>query len=333
MDDKILEKFFNKQCNAEEVKTVLRWFEQETLSAEDEARWLSHWQSLGRQAAPTPADRPPLRKANGKQPYTTRRRSVFPYSIAAMVTLLLVAATVVSFLIHRFSRQEAVAQEEEQVLLKENPAGMKKSFFLFDSSKVYLNSESRLTYREGSRHRELDLRGEAYFKVKKNPDKPFIVKTGELTTTALGTEFNISSFPDENTIAVSLTEGKVQIDYKDNPENRLILLPGEQVVLDKTSGSLLMRTFDPEEITAWKHNKILFKNAGLQEIVKTLERWYGVEIKIANGNSNQANHWNYSGEFNNESLRNVLEGISYVKNFTFKMEEKYVEIYLNQTGG
>lgn len=336
MDQKLLKKFFKNECSEEEVKKILSWFEQERPG--EIPLWRSLWDSFEKQASSDPSHRQFILSQIHHSIYKERPlpgpqhkkySRIYLAKVVASFLLLLSASLYIGyFLVYPNKEKESLVSSK--TVVKENPKGMKKIFHLQDSSKVFLNSDSKLTFPENftGEKRELMLYGEAFFEVKKDPFKPFIVKTGELTTTALGTAFNVKSFEEENCVVVSLTKGKVQIDYKENPENRLILIPGEQAILDKNTGDLIKRTFDPKEVTAWTTNKLLFKNASLEEIIKKLERWYGVTIKTENGHSNAGKHWNYSGEFDNEPLRNVLNGISYVKNFTYKMEGKHVNIYL-----
>lgn len=336
MDQQLLDKFFKKECTEDEVKQVLRWFEKEKITEIN--TWKDLWTSqVSQEIFPTEEQRQMLDKIHQAiekerslpyRRYTPKTNDRYT-GIAAAILLVIVSSLALAYF--GLFNSAPSGFKAEQIVVKENPWGMKKVFHLHDSSTMYLNSGSRVEYAGYfTDKREILLAGEAYFEVKKNPEMPFIVRAGELTATALGTSFNVSSFEDDGTITVSLTSGKIQIDYRDNPENRLILMPGEQVVLNQNTGDLTKKTFDIEEITAWTRNKLVFKNASLAKVVKELERWYGVTITIENGHSGAGEHWNYSGEFTNESLRNVLNGISYVKDFTFKLEGKHAEIYLSQ---
>ena len=213
---------------------------------------------------------------------------------------------------------------------KSNPRGQKLSIFLSDGSKVILNSESKLTYPEEftENARTLYLEGEAFFEVAHDKDRPFTVTSGTIATTALGTSFNVRAYPEEATVQVSLATGKVKVKGKKDSNNftnnkLLILDPGEGVTYDKASKILNKGYFDVKKSLAWKEGIIYFKDANFDEIIGKLERWYGVEFEIINGKNEV---WHYTGEFNNESLENVLMGIGFSKSFKYEIKDENVII-------
>ncbi|MFD1630919.1 FecR family protein [Pseudopedobacter beijingensis] len=147
-----------------------------------------------------------------------------------------------------------------------------------DGTLVVLNSASRLTYsttlnEQGQRY--VELAGEAYFEVAKDPLHPFIVKTDQQEVRVLGTHFNISSYPEDKAITTTLLEGKVKV--LSNKHNMFeILHPGQQTLL--TSQSLRVNNkVDLDEVVAWKNGYFKF-NGSLEEIMGKIARWYDVEV-------------------------------------------------------
>lgn len=148
---------------------------------------------------------------------------------------------------------------------------------LCDGTVVYLNAMTRLRFpnlfEEGVR--EVELEGEAYFKVAKDPERPFVVKSAHSVVYVYGTEFNVSAYPDETGTHTTLVEGKLAVE---NSGIRREIRPGEQWYYHKESGSVTVRHVDVSLYIAWKDGGLRFNDARLEEIMQTVSRWYGVEI-------------------------------------------------------
>ncbi len=160
----------------------------------------------------------------------------------------------------------------------ETPFGGKYQINLPDGSKVWLNSASTLRFPAlfSGNTREVELNGEAYFDVAKNPNKPFKVITKDQIVEVLGTQFNINSYSDEETFKTTLIEGSVKIIYKD----RVVLLsPGQQFQPERHSSKVIEA--DTEEVTAWKNGYFLFKDEDIQSIMRKISRWYNVEVSYS----------------------------------------------------
>lgn len=205
---------------------------------------------------------------------------------------------------------------------KTTVAGEKLQFILPDGSKVWLNAVSTITFPAhfDALERRVFLSGEAYFEVEKDIVRPFRVVTGEVVTTALGTSFNINN-KEKNNIEISLLTGKVSVSTGNNAEDSL-LDPGQRLMYDPEAGEQQLSEFDPLEAVAWKNGQIIFRDASLEEVVKVLEDWYGVSIHLKNA---KAVDWKYSGEYSNQSLKNVLGSLSYTQKFNYSIDDKTVE--------
>lgn len=221
-----------------------------------------------------------------------------------------------------------------EIIYKQNPWGQKSTVFLSDGTEVILNSGSSLKYAKefAAGERVVYLQGEAFFKVAKDLQRPFRVISKNISTTALGTSFNVRAFPRENNVNISLVSGKVLVSsgggQSKNADREVILEPGEQASFNELNRQIVKETFDPSEVISWKEGVIYFKDADASEVFGYLEKWYGVEIREMN---NPSTKWNYTGEFNNMDLHNVLASIGYTMNFEFKKEDKIVKIkYLNE---
>lgn len=250
----------------------------------------------------------------------TRESRVHIFSKLAAAVALLVVFAGLTYLIF----PELQSLNRPQRIVKVNPSGQKSTHFLPDGSKVFLNAESSISYVrefEGD-ERAIELRGEAYFEVTKNPEKPFVVKSRELKTTALGTAFNVRAYANEQKLGVALTEGKVKVSST-SLEKDFFLEPGEQILYSSASKEVSKTTFDLDEIVGWKNGLIKFQDANYEEVRSRLERWFGVSIE---SDIDPSNKWSYTGSFENQSLEMILEGMKLTKNFEYKMEQKKVEI-------
>lgn len=213
-------------------------------------------------------------------------------------------------------------------IVKETPEGQKLTVFLADGSQVILNAGSKISYTKPFEpgRRIIHLDGEAFFQVAKDSLRPFKVISSALTTTALGTSFNISAYPKDDQVLVSLVSGKVKVDY-DHDKSRVpevyYLTPGEQVNYDKAEDTIVKEAFDLLKVLAWKEGMIYLENANQGTVVKTLERWYGIQI-VVEGQSTTP--WVVTAKFNNQSLKSVLTSLSYTMGFEFEIKEERVLI-------
>ena len=163
-----------------------------------------------------------------------------------------------------------------QLMALSVPRGQDYHLTLADGTQVWLNAESRLEFpdRFNGNTREVRLQGEAYFEVKKDAKRPFIVHSDYLTTRVLGTSFNMRarSRTDAN---VTLVSGRVQVKAGDATE---VLTPGHQASL--TGSKLAVKAVDTYPITQWKEGFFYFDNQSLFKIMQELSRWYGVNVSF-----------------------------------------------------
>ena len=246
------------------------------------------------------------------------------------VAAMLVAAAFISLLYFsdQFYDTEEMAGQMEMVT-KTNDAGRKSQIYLPDGTIVWLNSQSSIQYKpdfSGST-RSVELSGEAYFEVAKDPSKKFIVKTSAMSVTAIGTQFNVNAYSSVDRHQVALAEGKIMVQKTDKlneDDQKVYLDPGQSLSVFKSNGQMIQSSFDPKKILSWKDGIIYFEDAVFEEVVEVLQRWYGKTIIVQN--IEKAGQWQFSSEFNNETLENVMQNISYSKNFGYTIEGETVNI-------
>lgn len=225
---------------------------------------------------------------------------------------------------------ESPITSTDRYITMETPRGQKSQINLPDGSMIWLNAGSSVKYLEhfSEESRQIHLEGEAYFEVARDARRPFTVFAGGLATTALGTSFNISSYPGDSLIDVELLTGKVQVEQSGNNKSEpLILTPGLGARLNTSSEQFELTSFEMARALLWKNGIIEFENASFAEIEKTLERWYAIEIKCQNKSKH---NWSYNGRFEDESLELVLRKISLTEDFDYTIEKNNVEISFNR---
>jgi len=166
-----------------------------------------------------------------------------------------------------------------------------------DGTKVWLNSSTELTYTVpfSGDERRVRLKGEAYFEVAQNKEKPFIVETDYQDVEVLGTHFNISAYPDDSNVFTTLVEGKVKVNSNANKQVKLLgyLLPNDQLVLNKKNNGVYKLDVDTYLYTAWKDGRFAFKNESMESFFKKISRYYNVDVIIMD---NSVKKINFTGD-------------------------------------
>ena len=188
------------------------------------------------------------------------------------------------------------------VIVAEN--GQKAEFTLPDGSKVHLNGGSKLSYNAAynGRLREVSLEGEAFFDVKQDKEKPFIVKTSVFDVEVLGTSFNVSAYDDEDMSEITLVEGKVKLSLNNSDDSPVYLTPSQ---------------------LAWKKGVLMFNAELIENVFQKIERWYGVSIHYESDN---IIHDRFTGEFEALTIQEMMNILRMHYNFKYKIENN--DIYI-----
>jgi ferric-dicitrate binding protein FerR (iron transport regulator) len=220
----------------------------------------------------------------------TRRFRISFSKIAAMLVVALITGfSIAYFLVGKYVPQEKIVWFETIV-----PRGEKSQLVLPDGSKVWVNSESRLSYPGNfmNGNRKLKLEGEAYFEVAKRDGEPLTVETKDYSVRVLGTKFNVMAYPDFNRTETSLVEGEIEIQ---KGEQTIPLVPGQ--ILTFEENQFKIKEDNTRLTTRWKDDVFDFDKITFKELVIRLERWYNVKIEVTNPELNKII---YSGIFKNE---------------------------------
>lgn len=229
-----------------------------------------------------------------------------------LVATYLAAASLILFVAVRFFQLGIGAPEEQlsktEMLSYHSVAGHRQTITLPDGSTVILNSNSSIVLNKDFNKckRDVFLIGNAFFKVAKNPQKPFTVTTEKIATTALGTEFYVRGRQtDSKDIEIDLLEGKVKVadTRKNDKKTTVFLLPGEKGVSRKGM-NLQKGKFDSLQLRSWINGRIAFDKTPMSNVLEQLEEWYQVKIIVKNPEIKK--HF-ISGEYQDASLQDVLK--------------------------
>jgi transmembrane sensor len=166
------------------------------------------------------------------------------------------------------------------------PYGSRSTITLADGSKVWLNAGSKLVYPSKfvDKRREVYLVGEAFFDIEKNDKQPFVVKSLNVAIEVLGTRFNVSAYPEDNSIQTVLVEGSVNVNLANAGifEKGITLIPGQMALVNKKTEKTMVYDVDPDYYTLWMDGLIQFENTDLNRVIKKLERYYNIDFAYTN---------------------------------------------------
>ncbi len=193
--------------------------------------------------------------------------------------------------------------------------GRQYQLVLADGTRVWLNAGSSMRFPTAFEDtvRKVELSGEVYLEVAKDPNRPFYIETGGVSIAVLGTSLNINAYPDEATVKTTLLEGAVVLT---KGKAKLRLAPGEQAQTTTGDGLSPARDVDVDQVVAWKNGYFSFDDADIRTVMRQLARWYAIQVQYE-GIPTQAL---FEGKIErNLKLSQVLQGLSMSKvHFSFK---------------
>lgn len=242
-------------------------------------------------------------------------QTVFNYAAAVLLLLLMS----LSFYLYQSTHTDA----SEVVVCAEK--GQRSNLVLPDGTKVWLNSDSRLTYSTDYGHQErgVELEGEAFFEVAKDKDHRFIVNAGNIMIEALGTKFNVNAYPDSKKVNTSLVEGKVRVSTANGEQT---MVPNEEIIFNRSTGRMTKNKMENiEYATSWMKNGFSFQGSTLKEITEELSRMYNLTIIFR---TEEIMRYHFTGIIKNNSLTNILDIIKLTAPIEYEVRND--SIFLNK---
>lgn len=205
------------------------------------------------------------------------------------------------------------------------PSGARYEITLADGTKVWMNAASELTYPTvfNTNERRVQLKGEAFFDVTKNPEKPFIVEAAGKEIKVLGTSFNISAYDNDACFQTTLVTGKVKLIAESGQS--VTMKPGQLAEIKEESEQIKLKEVDTRLYTSWRDDILYFKDIEMSALMNKLERWYGVDIQIMNPEKEKIR---FSGAMENQKdLDFILHLIAQTTSIKIEKQEDKILIY------
>lgn len=224
----------------------------------------------------------------------------------------------------------AEEQKSDLIINKvRTPVGGEYHLVLSDGTKIWLNAMSEIQYpvKFGNKNRKVVIKGEAYFEVAKDNNRPFIVEADEVEIKVLGTQFNLMSYANEQDIETTLVEGSVELNSFDNSNDKKILTPGHQASFARNNKQISVRKVETEQYTAWHLGKFVFEEQSLETIMRQMERWYGIDVFYENQDLKK---YRFSARLQRyDNVSEIFKKMELTTNISFNINNKTVVISKN----
>lgn len=247
------------------------------------------------------------------------KRKLFISKKAMAIAASLVLFLSVGLLLNNISRSKTSVN----YVLATSLQGQRTKVVLPDSSTVYLNAGTMLRYPKKftNNSRTVFLKGEAFFKVKRNEHKPFVVNSGNFKTTVLGTSFNVNNTSQAN-FSVAVKTGKVKVENSSS-KNQFILIKNTQVAFNKELNVLEKSNVNANYICSWHENILRFDAITVKEAFSKIEAWYNVKIQCE---SEALLSKKIKAVYNNEPIDKVLKNLEFMLGIQYNLENNTIII-------
>ncbi|MBV6640554.1 MAG: FecR family protein [Cyclobacteriaceae bacterium] len=324
--DHLIIKYLSKEISLEERHQLSKWLEEDELNSRVLEKYKLYWEMSQKDFSGPRSEvldrieqeinREDIRESSVKS------SSVFlPNLLKYAAVLALIFA--VTFLLNQFETEDQV-QPSISYLEKVSPAGQKLSTVLPDGTTVKLNSGSKVIYPSqfmGDK-REVILFGEAYFDVKRDEGKPFVIQTADMSVHVLGTSFSVRAFSDGSDQFVAVRSGLVRVVNSSNSDS-IQLSKNLMTRLSAKNEFTDAKGFDENTIFGWMDQKLVFSDHTSREVFVAIEKWFGVEIQnqelVKSGKT-------YTAIFENPTLNEVMGSLSHMYQFNYEIDQKTIAI-------
>jgi transmembrane sensor len=317
----LITRYLANQTSTEESERLADWIaesaEHEQTFEDIKSLWQASAKNITAVTGPLNKFKSRIKEEEHTTVWSIAGRSAKWYAIAASAILFFAFSSLAIY--------QYINSSSNKVYSVAAAAGQKKLIKLEDGTAVYLAPQSTLKYPEhfGS-SRTVELQGQGYFEVSKNPHRPFIVHTANLDVQVLGTHFNVNNYQNQVFTKVSLLEGKVKVSIPDDGLNEYLLSPGQELAFNHTNHQVYRYALDSMAVKGWMTNTLVFNNEKLADAAHKIEQMYGVKLVFADQATAETGLY---AKFRNEPLNVVLETIAASGNIIYHTEGN--KVYLN----
>jgi ferric-dicitrate binding protein FerR (iron transport regulator) len=304
----LLDLYFKGECTPDEKQYLESMFDQLSIHGEFDEK------TIDTEAV--------MHRLKGKIDRQIRKERFIklPVMLRVAAAVVFLISSVTAFFYYKNTRLSPV-----QYTITTVPKGQKMKLTLSDGSTVMLNAGSRIRYPEKFNRETRSvtlLDGEAFFDVKHNDEKPFVVETPGTQTQVLGTAFNIQAYQEFKEVKVTVLRGKVAV--KETGEHKpVLLLPDEQVIVNTVTGYQSKKHINANESIGWLNGKFLFRNETLMNVALILQNSYNVKIEFKEESTKEIR---FTANFNStDSLEKILFAIAKANGITYSIKDKIVQ--------
>ena len=237
-----------------------------------------------------------------------RRINIALYLKYAAIILVTIGLTSILFYTQNFGLFKNHEQVHHTTVVAEN--GQRSKVILPDSTVVWLNSGTTITYNSdfARKNRDIKLVGQAFFQVTRNRDLPMLVSCGDLWVKVLGTRFDVNGYNTNKAIEVSLSSGSIELLHSNDEKFICKLSPGEKAEYNVKSGNVSVQTVNLDRVAAWIDGILYFNDSPMRDVLEQLERKYNIEIEVKYP---QIYKSVFTATIKNESLEEIFKSIEY----------------------
>ena len=306
MDKDLLQRYVEGNVTPEEVETVVDWLDVDNDNVKEYMSLHKLYDiSVLNQSAQ-------LQEKVKKSRSFVFRRIIMEIGKVAAVALFIVG---IEFLLNKEEHKGEPSLFQTLYV----PSGQRAELILPDSTRVWVNAQSRIVYPVTFQKncRQVDLEGEAYFDVKRNEASPFIVKTEKVDIKVLGTEFNVTAYSKNPELKIALLKGTVELESLES-SSKYMMKPGEQIRFKE--GKYISSDINNMDHFKWKEGLLCFNNQPISEIMEELCLYYDIHIDVADLPFLKER---YSGKFR------VKDGVEHVLK-VLQLEHRFIYVKDNE---
>ena len=346
VDFQVIRRYLEGKGKDGDKKIIIEWFSDIQAERDLRKKYLRYWDELAQKPDNKGYDGSMILnriyheiKLEESRELTRKRLTARFINILSKVAAVLFIPVIVSILIYKNDFIPGTGEMAYSEIY--SPLGTRTQFYLPDGSSGWLNGGSYLEFplQFKEKTREVVLRGEAYFDVRSNPKKPFIVKGDNIEVVAHGTSFNVMAYPDDQIINVTLVKGNISVSGKKNGriQNFVMTEPGYTCSYNLRTSSCKTSKVDVNKIISWKDGRLVLRNDPFIEVVRKINRWYNVNIIIKD---EILESYTYLATFEDETLDEVLKLLKLSAPIDYKdigrkirkdgtFEKRVIELYFN----
>ncbi len=321
-DESLIIRHFNQECSPEEEAALLSWIDAADEHLESYLKMKQLWALRRINYYASDLE---LNRARAKVEEKIRRNK--QHHRQAMIRHISRYAAVAIFILGGFLLYHSISKQKTSghwITISTVENGAVRMITLPDSTKVWLNENTSLSYPETFNQRLIKLEGEAFFEVRPDATRTFMVDVNTMQIHVLGTSFNVKNYPIDETMQVTLVEGKVEL--YDDAVLLASLHPGQQATCSRYEPYTDVQSVRTELYTSWRTGLVLFDKAYLADILAGIEKSYQVRI-IYNANRPSKKQYNFVFR-KNQPIETVLDMLQFIAPISYKINQD--EVYINE---